>query len=38
MTYDRGRVVKRAGKISADAKRALDVALALHLGLKIVTP
>jgi mRNA interferase MazF len=33
MTYDRKRVVKRAGRISIDAQRALDRALALHLGL-----
>ena len=33
MTYDRGRIVRRAGKIHADAQRALDAALALHLGM-----
>ena len=33
MTYDRHRVVKRAGRISTDAQRALDRALAMHLGL-----
>ena len=33
MTYDRNRVVKRAGRISTDAQRALDRALAMHLGL-----
>jgi mRNA interferase MazF len=33
MTYDRGRVVARAGRISPDAGRALDRALAVHLGL-----
>ena len=33
MTYDRKRVVSRAGRISAEAERALDRALALHLGL-----
>jgi mRNA interferase MazF len=33
MTYDRRRVVSRAGRISAQAERALDQALALHLGL-----
>ena len=33
MTYDRRRVVKRAGRISADAQRALDQALSIHLGL-----
>ena len=38
MTYDRGRVVKRAGKIGIDAQRALDAALALHLGLAAGNP
>jgi mRNA interferase MazF len=33
MTYDRRRVVRRAGQISAAAQRALDTALATHLGL-----
>ena len=33
MTYDRLRVAKRAGRISADAQRALDEALRVHLGL-----
>jgi mRNA-degrading endonuclease toxin of MazEF toxin-antitoxin module len=33
MTYDRSRVARRAGRISADAQRALDGALRLHLGL-----
>jgi mRNA interferase MazF len=33
MTYDRRRVVRRAGRISSEAQRALDQALALHLGL-----
>ena len=33
MTYDRERVVSRAGRISRDAERALDAALALHLAL-----
>jgi mRNA interferase MazF len=33
MTYDRARVVRRAGRISADAQRRLDRALAMHLGL-----
>ena len=33
MTYDRKRVVSRAGRISAEAERALNEALALHLGL-----
>lgn len=33
MTYDRRRAVSRAGRISRDAERALDGALAVHLGL-----
>lgn len=33
MTYDRKRVVSRAGRISGEAERALDQALALHLEL-----
>jgi len=33
MTYDRGRVVSRAGRISRDAERALDRTLAVHLAL-----
>ena len=33
MTYDRSRVVSRAGRISADAERALDRALAVQLAL-----
>ena len=33
MSYDRGRVVSRAGRIARDAVRALDRALAIHLGL-----
>jgi mRNA interferase MazF len=33
MTYDRSRVVARAGRLSGDAVRKLDAALALHLGL-----
>jgi len=35
MTYDRGRVVGRLGRISEAAQRALDRALALHLGLEL---
>lgn len=34
MTYDRGRIVRRAGKVSPDALVALDHALAVHLGLR----
>ncbi len=33
MTYDRGRIVRRAGRVSAETLRALDRALAIHLGL-----
>jgi mRNA interferase MazF len=33
MTYDRRRMVKRAGRVSADTQRALDEALRVHLGL-----
>lgn len=33
MTYDLERVVSRAGRLHVDALRALDRALALHLGL-----
>lgn len=33
MTYDRDRVVKRAGRISAEAQRAVDHAIGMHLGL-----
>ena len=33
MTYDRHRVVRRAGRIAVDTQRALDDALRIHLGL-----
>lgn len=33
MTYGRARVVARAGRLAPDTLRALDRALALHLGL-----
>ena len=33
MTYDRDRVVSRAGRISAEAQRAVDRAMGIHLGL-----
>jgi mRNA interferase MazF len=33
MTYDRRRVVKAAGRVSTEAVRAIDRALAVHLGL-----
>ncbi len=32
-TFDRRRVVRRAGRVSADTLLAVDRALALHLGL-----
>jgi mRNA interferase MazF len=34
MTYDRTRVVRRAGRISPEAQRDLDRALAMHLGIE----
>jgi len=34
MTYDRDRVVKRAGRISSEARDALDRALRIHLALE----
>ncbi len=33
MTYDRVRVVKRAGRISRETQAAVDRALCVHLGL-----
>ena len=33
MTYDRRRLVKRAGHITAETQRTLDSALRMHLGL-----
>ncbi len=33
MTYDRSRILRRAGRISKETQRALDAALAIHLGL-----
>jgi len=33
MTYDRARIVSKAGRLHGDALRALDRALSLHLGL-----
>lgn len=33
MTYDRRRVIKRAGRISAATQQALDEGLRTHLGL-----
>jgi len=34
MTYDRSRVVSRAGRITSEAQRLLDQALSIHLGLE----
>jgi mRNA interferase MazF len=34
MTYDRARVVSRAGRVTPQAQRAIDRALALHLGFE----
>jgi mRNA interferase MazF len=34
MSYDRSRVVSKAGRITADTQRALDDALRLHLALE----
>lgn len=36
MTYDRARVVTRAGRLSAETQRALDRALGIHLGLAAI--
>ncbi len=33
VTYDRSRIVSKVGRVSQLAKKALDDALALHLGL-----
>ena len=33
MTYDRDRVVRRAGRIAPETQRAVDRALGMHLGL-----
>ena len=33
MTYDRDRVVRRAGRVAPETQRALDQALGVHLGL-----
>lgn len=35
MTYDRSRVVGKAGRVSVDGMAAVDGALALHLGLTV---
>ncbi len=34
MTYDKRRVVSRAGRVGPETLRALDTALGLHLGLE----
>lgn len=36
MTYDRARVVTRAGRLSSETQRALDRALSIHLGLAVI--
>ena len=33
MTYDRKRIASRAGRVAPDTLRAIDRALAMHLGL-----
>jgi mRNA interferase MazF len=33
MTYDRERIVRRAGRITAETQQAIDQALNIHLGL-----
>ena len=33
MTYDRARIVSRAGRVAPDTLRLIDQALAIHLGL-----
>jgi mRNA interferase MazF len=34
MTYDRKRVVQRAGRVGPEAMRRIEEALAMHLGLR----
>ena len=34
MTYDRARVVSRAGRVAAETLRQIDRALSVHLGLE----
>lgn len=36
MTYDRRRVIKRAGRITTETQDALDLALSIHLELSAV--
>ena len=36
MTYDRTRVVRRAGRVTAEALASIDRSLAMHLGLSPV--
>ena len=38
MTYDRRRVIGRAGGVTRDTLRALDRALAIHLGIDLPEP
>jgi hypothetical protein len=38
MTYDRRRVIRRAGRVSVATQRTLDRALSIHLGLAAVEP
>jgi mRNA interferase MazF len=33
MTYDRDRIVRRAGRVAPDTQHAIDRALGIHLGL-----
>ena len=34
MTYDRVRIVRKAGRVSADTLRAIERAVGVHLGLE----
>lgn len=36
MTYDRRRVIKRAGRIARETQDTLDQAVSLHLGLSVI--
>jgi mRNA interferase MazF len=35
VTYDRSRIRSRAGRVAADSMKAIDHALAVHLGLAL---
>lgn len=35
MTYDRARVIRRAGNVAPETLAAIDRALAVHLGLRL---